>query len=198
MRIELRQDKVLIDGYVNAVARDSRPIHDIDGKKFIEQITPGAFTRALERAKANGQEIDLLLDHEENRKVEDNIGLRAICEVTDPEVMQKARDGKLKGWSFGFMNARADEEDTADGMTRRYVRDLDLKEVSLIDEKKTPCYAGTSVNTRADDSEEKLETRSLEIKGETIIDKSEEDKRAVDEKLQQYKERINKLSKMEE
>ena len=208
MRIELRQDKVLIDGYVNAVARDSRPIHDIDGRKFIAQITPGAFTRALERAKANGQEIDLLLDHEENRKlgdtgsnlklVEDNIGLRAICEVTDPEVMQKARDGKLKGWSFGFMNARADEEDTADGMTRRYVRDLDLKEVSLIDEKKTPCYAGTSVNTRADDSEEKLETRSLEIKGETIIDKSEEDKRAVDEKLQQYKERINKLSKMEE
>lgn len=208
MRIELREDKVLIDGYVNAVARDSRPIHDLDGKKFIEQIMPGAFTRALERAKARNQTIDLLLNHEENRKlgdtgsnlklVEDNIGLRAICEITDSEVMQKAREGKLKGWSFGFLNARAQEEDAADGLTRRYVEDLDLKEVSLIDERKTPCYAGTSVNTRADDSAETVETRSLEIKEETIIDNSETDKRAVDAKLQQYRERIKKVSKMEE
>ena len=121
MRIELRQDKVLIDGYVNAVARDSRPIPDTNGERFVEQIMPGAFARALERAKASNRAIDLLLDHEENRKlgdtnsnvtlVEDNIGLRAICEITDPEVMQKAREGKLRGWSFGFMNARAQEED---------------------------------------------------------------------------------------
>ena len=29
MRIEIRNDSVLIDGYVNAVARDSRPMLDI-------------------------------------------------------------------------------------------------------------------------------------------------------------------------
>lgn len=208
MRIELRQDKVLIDGYVNAVARDSRPISDTNGERFIEQIMPGAFTRALDRAKASNRAIDLLLDHEENRKlgdtnsnmtlVEDNIGLRAICEITDPEVMQKAREGKLRGWSFGFMNARAQEEDAANGLKRRFVEDLDLKEVSLIDDRKTPCYAGTSVNMRADDTEEKVEMRSLEIKEATFTDNSEADKRAVEAELKQYRARIEKLSKMED
>lgn len=208
MRIELRQDKVLIDGYVNAVARDSRPISDTNGERFIEQIMPGAFTRALDRAKASNRAIDLLLDHEENRKlgdtnsnmtlVEDNIGLRAICEITDPEVMQKAREGKLRGWSFGFMNARAQEEDAANGLKRRFVEDLDLKEVSLIDDRKTPCYAGTSVNMRADDTEEKVEMRSLEIKEATFTDNSEADKRAVEAELKQYRARIEKLSKTEE
>lgn len=208
MRIELRQDKVLIDGYVNAVARDSRPISDTNGERFIEQIMPGAFTRALDRAKASNRAIDLLLDHEENRKlgdtdsnvtlVEDNIGLRAICEITDPEVMQKAREGKLRGWSFGFMNARAQEEDAPNGLKRRFVEDLDLKEVSLIDDRKTPCYAGTSVNMRADDTEEKVEMRSLEIKEATFTDNSEADKRAVEAELKQYRARIEKLSKMED
>ena len=207
MRIELRQDKVLIDGYVNAVARDSRPIPDTNGERFVEQIMPGAFARALERAKASNRAIDLLLDHEENRKlgdtdsnvtlVEDNIGLRAICEITDPEVMQKAREGKLRGWSFGFMNARAQEEDAANGLKRRFVEDLDLKEVSLIDERKIPCYAGTSVNTRADDTEETVETRSMEIKEATIEDNSEIDKRAVEQSLKPYKERLNKLQAKE-
>ena len=208
MRIELRQDKVLIDGYVNAVARDSRPIPDTNGGRFVEQIMPGAFARALERAKASNRAIDLLLDHEENRKlgdtnsnmtlVEDNIGLRAICEITDAEVMQKAREGKLRGWSFGFMNARAQEEDAANGLKRRFVEDLDLKEVSLIDDRKTPCYAGTSVNMRADDTEEKVEMRSLEIKEATFTDNSEADKRAVEAEWEQYRARIEKLSKTED
>ena len=208
MRIELRQDKVLIDGYVNAVARDSRPIPRTNGERFVEQIMPGAFARALGRAKASNRAIDLLRDHEENRElgdtnsnvtlVEDNIGLRAICEITDPEVMQKAREGKLRGWSFGFMNARAQEEDASNGLKRRFVEDLDLKEVSLIDDRKTPCYAGTSVNMRADDTEEKVEMRSLEIKGATFTDNSEADKRAVEAELEQYRARIEKLSKMED
>lgn len=208
MRIELRQDKVMIDGYVNAVARDSRPITDTNGERFIEQIMPGAFTRALERAKASNRAIDLLLDHEENRKlgdtnsnvklVEDNIGLRAICEIADPEVMQKARDGKLRGWSFGFTNARAQEEDASNGLKRRFVEDLDLKEVSLIDDRKTPCYAGTSVNMRADNTEEKVETRGLEIKDAMFTDYSEEDRRAVEAELEKYRARIEKISKLKD
>ena len=121
MRIELRQDKVLIDGYVNAVARDSRPISGESGGKFIEQIMPGAFTKALERAKASGRAIELLLNHDRKvgdtntnlQLIEDNIGLRAICEVTDAEVVKEAREGKLHGLSFGFTNAMAQEEDVS-------------------------------------------------------------------------------------
>ena len=61
MRIELRADSVLIEGYVNAVARDSRPMRDKKtGQRFVEQVVPGVFKRALER-----NEVDLLLDHDE-------------------------------------------------------------------------------------------------------------------------------------
>ena len=37
MRIEIRNDAVLIDGYVNAVERDSKVLCDRNGK-FIERI----------------------------------------------------------------------------------------------------------------------------------------------------------------
>ena len=40
MRIELRADSVVIEGYVNAVARDSRPMRDRKtGKRFVEQLS---------------------------------------------------------------------------------------------------------------------------------------------------------------
>lgn len=167
MRIELRSDSVLIDGYVNAVGRDSRPIKGEGGERFIEQISPGAFERALERA----EEVKLMLNHEKiigstktNLKLkEDAIGLRATCEVTDPEVVQKAREKKLKGWSFGFCDLKASEEDTPTGMKRRFVEELILKEVTIVDDRKTPCYAGTSINTRADGREERTETRSMDF-----------------------------------
>ncbi len=40
-------------------------------------------------------------------------------------------------------------EERAENIPRRHVRDLDLFEVSLIDEKLSPCYVGTSVEQRA-------------------------------------------------
>lgn len=156
MRIEIRNDEVLLDGYVNAVGRDSKPIVTPHGR-CVEQIAPGAFGRALERA----HNVDLLLDHDEERNLgstqagnlelfEDNIGLRAIARVKDPEVIQKARDKKLKGWSFGMYVNKDAVEERADNPPRRYVEDLDIFEVSLIDEKLSPCYIGTSVEQRAE------------------------------------------------
>lgn len=166
-RIELREHSVIIDGYVNAVGRDSRPIRGRRGEQFIEQIVPGAFRKALERA----EEIKILLNHDYTRELgstktnlrlmEDNIGLRAIAEITDAEVIQKAKDKKLRGWSFGFIERDAEEEDLSSGMKHRFVSDMDLKEVSVIDDRKIPCYAGTSIETRAD-GVEVLEMRSLE------------------------------------
>ena len=60
--IKVRANKVIIDGYVNAVGRDSRIIVE-NGKKFVEQIKPGAFARAIGR----GTNIVMLIDHDENR-----------------------------------------------------------------------------------------------------------------------------------
>lgn len=173
MLIQLRNDKVIIDGYVNAVGRDSRPIRDKKtGERFVEQIVPGAFKRALGR-----REVKLLLNH--NREIgstetnltlyEDAIGLRAHAEIDDAEVVEKARKKKLRGWSFGFYEMCASEEEIKNNMKRRYVEELDLEEVSIIDERKIPCYEGTSIETRAEGSElvktEVIETRA-EYQGE--------------------------------
>lgn len=174
MRIEVRNDSVILDGYVNAVLRDSRPIPSNRGP-FIEQIEPRAFERALERA----DNVDLLLNH--NKKLgstkegnlqlfEDNIGLRVICTVTDTDVIKKAKNGQLRGWSFGFYTIKDRWEDTDKETQRRFVEDLDIFEVSIIDNTKTPAYVATSIEQR-DDKEVITENRSNDFRA-VIIDES--------------------------
>ena len=60
---------------------------------------------------------------------------------------QKAREGKLSGWSFGFI--ANDDEITTEGKDEiRTVTDMDLLEVSILDDTKAPAYYGTSIETR--------------------------------------------------
>lgn len=51
MKVEVRNGKAYISGYVNAVGRDSDPIPTPTGGQFVEMIEPGAFREALTRAK---------------------------------------------------------------------------------------------------------------------------------------------------
>lgn len=179
MRIEIRNDSVLLDGYVNAVARDSRPMLDENGEKFVEQISPKTFQRAVEK----NDDILCLLNHESARVLgstkqgnielfEDNIGLRAICKITDSEVIEKAKQNKLRGWSFGFEALKEHEEMLGDGFKRRFVDEMNLAEVSIIDERKIPCYVGTSIETRAE-KQTKLEYRGEDFKAK-IVDNTEQ------------------------
>ena len=195
-QVQLRSDRVIIDGYVNAVGRDSRPIRDTKtGERFVEQIVPGAFKRALGR-----NEVKLLLDHDESRVLgstetnlelhEDAIGLRAHAEITDAEVIEKARNKKLRGWSFGFYEQDASEETTGNGMKRRFVEDLILEEVSLIDERKIPCYQGTSIETRAEGSE-LVKTELIEVRAE--YSEQEEQNKPID-----YSKYTNRIKELEE
>lgn len=194
MRIELRNDKVVIDGYVNAVARDSRPLRDrVTGERFVEQIVPGAFKRALER-----NEVKLLLNHDDSRQLgstetnltlyEDEIGLRAHAEIEDAEVIEKARQKKLRGWSFGFKEEGASEEAMPNGMKRRFVEDMELLEVSIIDERKIPCYRGTSIEARAEGKEtittDIVETRTVYVESKEVTESADYSK---------YKNRIKEL-----
>lgn len=154
MRIEIRDNKAILDGYVNAVCRDSKPLLSPQGL-FVEQIKEGVFQRALSKA----QDVKLLFNHDEKRELgsivngnlqlfEDSIGLRAICTVDDPEVVQKARENRLKGWSFGFYTNKDEWQLNAEPYQRRFIEDMDLLEVSILD--KTPAYNGTSIEARDD------------------------------------------------
>lgn len=196
MRIEIRADSVLIEGYVNAVARDSRPMRDRKtGKRFVEQIVPGVFERALRH-----NEVQLYLNHDRSRVLgststnlelhEDSIGLHARAEVTDPEVIDKARKKKLRGWSFGFRERDASTEAITDAMERRYVEDMELIEVSIVDERKLPCYEGTSLEVRAE-GETVLTPDPLEVRADYV--EVETPKNPVD--MSKYHNRIKELEK---
>ena len=195
MRVEVRNNKILIDGYVNAVERESKVLYDTRGQ-FIEKIRAGVFQRALEKA----ENVRVLLDHEPDREladtksgkarlIEDNIGLRATVEIDDPEVIQKAKENKLRGWSFGFLCNKEDRTTDEDGIEKRTVRDLDLLEVSIIDDRKSPAYLGTSIEVR-DDKVTLIEYRT---------DMSDVDVRVIeDAKKIDYSEYENRLAKVKE
>lgn len=190
MRIEIRSDSVILDGYVNGVERDSKPIVTPIGK-CVERIESRAFEKALNRT----ENVDLLLNHNKDKKLgsikegnlelfEDNMGLRAIATVTDPEVIQKARNNKLKGWSFGMFVNKDRIEERTDDIPRRYIEDLDLFEVSIVDDRMSPCYTATSIETRAD-KEVVTEQRSNEFRAKTV------DNTSID--YSEYEKRIKKL-----
>lgn len=158
MNINIRaDDTVEIDGYVNAVERLSKPLNDRLGK-FVERICKGAFTRALGRAT----DVRILLNHDWDKDLggtadgnlelnEDSIGLHARAVISDTDVVQKARNGELVGWSFGFADRDVTNGEEK-GMALREVKDLDLYEVSLIDRSKVPAYDGTLVSVRTADN----------------------------------------------
>ena len=168
MKVNIRADKVEIEGYVNAIERDSKPLWSRVGQ-FIERICKGAFKKALKR----NDDVHILLNHDWNRDLgstkqgnleleEDNIGLRVRACITDPEVVKKARSGQLVGWSFGFSD-RDVVNSIRDGMPHRAVKDLDLAEVSILDKRKSPAYEGTLITARAEDE-------VLHFRGEDFID----------------------------
>lgn len=197
LNIEIRNGKVKIDGYVNAVQRDSRPIPSPEGR-FIEQVMPGTFKKALDNADV----VEFRLNHkrvlgtnkdEGVELFEDSIGLRAIYETGDPEIIEKAEKNQLRGWSFGFY-VNEDEWDLSgpDGMKRRYLKDIDLTEVSIIDSEMTPAYIATSIETR-DDKEIANEQRGGESEPNIRVYTENEQKQTID--YSDYINTINKLKK---
>ena len=191
MKISIRNDSVEITGYVNAIERDSKTLWSRMGQ-FIERVKKGAFGRALERNK----DVKILLNHDEKRELgstgkgnlelkEDNIGLHARAIITDKEVIEKARNGELVGWSFGFYD-RDVVKRMIDGIMHRDINDLDLDEVSILDNTKSPAYEGTLIMARSD---EKIQFRAEPFVGDVEVIEEEEETRQ--EPKQQEVEKID-------
>lgn len=204
MEIELRTDSVHISGYVNAVGRDSRPIINSTGEKFVEMVEPGSFARSLKKRR----NVELRINH--NRIIantqdgslklhEDTIGLRAEADITDPAAIAKARAGKFRGWSFGMYTNKNSStmEQRANDIPRRHLHTFDMYEVTLVDDESLPCYAGTSVEYRSD-GEFVTEIRSSENEEITVTeivppDLSEYEQRACDAALRPFEKRMTEL-----
>lgn len=171
MKINIREDSIEVEGYVNAVERNSKTLRDRFGE-FIERICKGTFAKAIDR----NDDIRILLNHDRDiggtkdgnlELHEDAIGLYARAVIYDPEVIEDGKNGDLVGWSFGFMD-RPDGVTRAfeNGMPIRIVNDIDLEEVSILNRKRSPAYEGTLVTVRAEDS-------TMRMLGEDMIEESE-------------------------
>lgn len=186
LKVEIRNDSVFISGYVNVVERESRVLSSPNGK-FIEKVKEKTFQRALEATN----NVDLLFNHKANRKLgsifdgnlklwEDAVGLRAECTVTDPEVIQKARNKELRGWSFAFsVLPNGDKWEVGnDGIQRRYLEKITLPEVSILSV--TPAYVATSIESRNEESiltEYRYIDEDIEIEDNSSVDNQESEEK---------------------
>ena len=166
MNIEIRADGAHISGYVNVTEKRSRPVITPHGK-VIEEVEPRAFEQALSRAG----NINVTVDHDSThvyastddgtlKLYEDNIGLHADVLITDETLIDLAKKGKIRGWSFGMYNVQDELEQRADDLPLRRIKSLDLDHLTLV-VNKLPVYSATSVEIRAD-AEVDLETRTME------------------------------------
>lgn len=190
MEVEIRSNHVLIKGYVNAVERDSRLLPSPKGD-FVEQVRAGTWQKAI----SENEDIALLLNHDSNRKLgstkdnlklkEDNIGLYAEAKVYDADVIEKAKNKELRGWSFGFIPRKQSWGKTDNDVDRRYLDDVKLNEVSIIDKSMLPCYSGTSIEARAE-GDVYVETRAFECKVE-VIEAEKQQSQEIDEQNKKIK-----------
>lgn len=190
MLIRIKKNSVTVEGYVNVVERDSEVLYD-GRESFIERIKQGAFGKSLKRR----ENVRVLLNHDEDRELattadgtatlkEDNIGLWCRTKIKDEEVIQLAREKRLIGWSFGFLALNDRDLWTDDNVRHREVLDLDLREVSILDDTKMPAYPANSISTREleNGEHEEVEFRSIEDGVETREEKESDPESGVSDK----------------
>lgn len=172
MRLEARADGLYITGYVNVTGKLSRPVITPHGK-VIETIEERAFDSAIRKSG----DITVTVDHDSGHVYartgdgtlelrEDAIGLHANVTITDPIVIEMAKKGKIKGWSFGMYNVVDELEQRADGLPIRHVKDFMLDHITLVKDK-TPCYSATSVEYRAESAVD-IECRAIDVSAEYV------------------------------
>lgn len=180
MKVRVYDNKAVISGYVNVAERISKRLKE-NGVEFYEKIKEGAFGDAVRR----NNNIKILFNHDYKRELgntmenltiyEDSIGLYAEAEITDEEVVMKARDNKLSGWSFGFIPLKEEVNENYGNIPLRTVESLNLYEVSILDNEHIPAYNSMSLNVR-DVTNEPLEIRNYEkINIEVEEDKPDEE-----------------------
>lgn len=196
MKLEIRADgSAHLEGYVNAVGRDSRRLYDDWGCQFVEQISAGAFENSIKR----NSDIGLMMNHEIEaggvkagnlELFEDNIGLFASCEINNAEIVNYITENGLTGWSFGFYCQKSHTEQTADfDVMRRIIDELDLVEVSFLSGK-TPAYFGTSISARANEEGRKLCLRCSKEEVEIVDKREKKEERKVKKDFSFFNETI--------
>lgn len=167
-----------IGGYVNVTERESELLYSSKRKKwFNEVVKQGAFKRSLD----SGKEIPLLLEHDYEKRLadtsntltitEDQIGLRFDAVINDSEVYEKVKSKEINNCSFGFLPIEQEFEAINDLREKRYLKDLDLLEISLVH---NPAYVGSLVEVR-NMNEMAKELKETKVDGMNVEEVEEND-----------------------
>lgn len=149
---------MLVSGYVNMTNQLSYELGFID--KFVEKIAPGAFTRAINKAQNDGQDIDFLAEHDDTIVLastkngtlslsEDDTGLfmeaRIINTSSGRDYYEMIQSGIITNMSFGFYAVDDDWKSVRSDLFERTVTELELFEVSAV---RRPAYAASTISNR--------------------------------------------------
>lgn len=194
-----KDGSMLVSGYVNLTGQFSDPLTITENESFVETIAPGAFARAIDRASANGEDIDFLAEHDMTKilsstrnnsltLVEDNKGLYMSAKIANTtwgkDFYSLISEGIIRNFSFGFIvHEFNDEWEFNDsGMHKRTIRDLELFEVSIV---RYPAYPQSYVEARGlTTSDEIIEIR----KGDKDMAKKVETRAEEEVELEEDKE----------
>lgn len=149
---------MLVSGYVNMTNQLSYELGHID--KFVEKISPGAFTRAINKASNNGNDIDFLAEHDDTlvlastknntlKLSEDDTGLfmeaRIINTSSGRDYYEMIQSGIITNMSFGFYAVDDDWKSVRSDLYERTINELELFEVSAV---RRPAYAASTISNR--------------------------------------------------
>lgn len=168
MEVRKIENGIEVVGYANVTGSKSYVLEDSNGFKFTEEITEGAYKKALKRAKIEDRSILFLDEHMPSEVMAqtgdntleldvDNIGLKVKSQITNPKYFPKFEN--RTSMSFGFRCLEDKKIPTLDGKTsyHRVVEDIELFEVTRTD---NPAYAKSQLEKRG---LENIEYRNIEV-----------------------------------
>lgn len=154
---EKTEGSFFVSGYVNKTGQWSQPLGR--NQKFIEQIKPGTFKRAL----GQGNDIHFLAEHDDAKLLastkngslilrEDDQGLYMEATISPTtwgkDYHQLIQDGLLTNMSFGMQVLNDTWEKRDDGTLERSIDEILLSEVSVV---RNPAYVQSNIQARSID-----------------------------------------------
>jgi HK97 family phage major capsid protein/HK97 family phage prohead protease len=163
--LESKSDgSMVVSGYVNKTNQKSNTLGST--KKFIEKISTGAFSRALQNAKTD---IDFLAEHDSKRilsstrnkslhLIENQEGLFMEATIVPTswgkDTFSLIESGIYRNMSFGFKVISDSWRALENGLYERTIKELDLYEVSVV---KNPAYSQSTIAARGIEIIENIE-----------------------------------------
>ncbi|WP_278549423.1 HK97 family phage prohead protease [Paraclostridium bifermentans] len=150
LEVRALEEDLLIEGLVNNY-KESKLMTDYRGNKFVEIVSREVWEESINNNKDN---IKLFLNHNDSINIAETLELfttdegvkfRAKLIPQARTLYEKIRDNLVSGISFGFIATQEDFK-TLSTHKVRYIKSMELQEISILDIDEEPAYYNTEIN----------------------------------------------------